>query len=826
MGRRIVPLEERLANYQLAKRLSDYQSSKAPDADQSDDSDIAGSVETFGRSAAQGSTLGASEPVMSGIQASMDYVAPLFDKTDRDLESKGFKVEEPVLAELYANDVNRRNRLKEAHPYSDFFGNVAGSIAGSKLIPATQLPFKAGEAAAEFIPTLKTASDAGMVTRGLTGAVNVGGDILKSGITGGVGAGLSSVAENATKGSTGFDSSDPLEAAKMGAKLGAGMSALGKVVGGGLKLFGKSVQAASRLSNEDLQYYADNAEKTNSADIEDVKDGIDKVVNKLKDDVSNAKLTYDEAKDILSQANKARAENHPDALHLKDKIEVASKDLKVAQRDAEENLRKLGVPVGYPEEVIDSIDKVKDRLVAGSKKSYELLHGTEIPMVDDALDYLKNQRQGYFLHGVPTGEDVLPAINAIDGKIKMLEAIRGDQSMAGKIKDWANPRPMISGIELKQMIQGLDRETNWSKKVANFDDPRTIALKKYRNFLDTQLKEKGPENYKSFMAQEVAPLADSLDRFSETFGGRTDDAAKSKILSHVANLNDPQISKIEDLKQLGVLSGKDLLEPIRPYVSARKIIGDKAMMRGLKDSLPEVASLSDLQKQHSGVLSKIEEENLLRKANAEKFLKSNQDKLSNAQSALEPVRTWSDQTSQSKINRLGQSLDSNKDIELKRQLDYLQKFSKEDLYDQLRAVRTQQKINSNVTNGSKNVNTGGALGSALGNLAKSAVGGGIGLASGGGIGLGIGVLGGQLFDKYGARLTAEVYKDIQNGNIRTAIDKFSKFAKPEDVKILKNSLIKSYTQSKKSSSEGNKESTAITDTYISPDEAGKAMLRK
>lgn len=235
-------------------------------------------LETGIRGALSSATLGLSEPVISGL-SSLAGAAVERLPVGPDMEEilPGVKVQEAPktpIAELYQQDIARRERLKREAPEAELAGAIAGAI--SPVGPAASA-FKGAQALGKGAATALRAPE---ILAGAAGA--------------GLGAGVTQSAERAMKEAAGLDiEAEPgaLESAKGAAALSAGLSTLGALGKAAPKAAKGLMSAVFGVKGSTVQGFLDkSSEVLNAKKAEEIDEIARQAVGKVKQEATQAGL--------------------------------------------------------------------------------------------------------------------------------------------------------------------------------------------------------------------------------------------------------------------------------------------------------------------------------------------------------------------------------------------------------------------------------------------------------------------------------------------------------------------------------------------------------
>lgn len=236
------------------------------------------------RSAMETVTLGASEPINSGVNALAETARRAIFEDDK--PENEFSIDN--LKQRYQDDVAARNALKEKYQAGHIMGSIAGAFAptgpGNAIAKGvTNTGSKIAELVASKTPKMLAEN----------ALLKGGGAIAKGGAEAATTALLSEGVRQNTLKEAGFqDDTNIIDTAKTSAQWGAGLSALPQAFKAA-KYLGKrgmSITLGPRVKTIDA--YLENAERIRKAPtVGEIKDEIDNIVVSLADDVAQQKLT-------------------------------------------------------------------------------------------------------------------------------------------------------------------------------------------------------------------------------------------------------------------------------------------------------------------------------------------------------------------------------------------------------------------------------------------------------------------------------------------------------------------------------------------------------
>lgn len=641
-------------------------------------------------------------------------------KVDAELRAKGTTINQPedTYASRLAENRGRLQGFAENSPKSYYGGQIAGAIGTAPI-------YGAGLKAAGLASEIPAAAEGS----GLLGkAGNFG---ARMGQTGAQGAALGALTNPHTEGSDeSLDMGDRLKNSAISGLFGAALPVAGTVVKGaagavkagavkGLSMLG----VAPGTISEYLQF----SDRINAAPtLEKLKDVSDEYVGKLSEDVSDKKLSVDQAQDAFK------------ALHtdLTNKYQTEGLDARAALASAQQTLKDahLNSITQTAQDVSDTIQNLRQEVVEGSRKSYDIL-GTS----KDSMPTAPIKRQVTMLMNnlkiagkTPIGGDASQAVN-------QLQTIRDQLNQVGKT---------IPLTEVKKMVQQLQTSTSYGQNAAQFSEAGDKAIKVLSQGINNRLKT-GFDVSEPY-AEQMGKVASNTGLLSDV-GEFADNARGGGFLKNIENPTN--VARKSALQQLGNKYNADFVGAVNP------------------ENLPE-------QKLVTGAQNKLDtlRPDRVKEAIANQSAASPEAaKLSGAQGALEkskealaPFKSLApnaaDQTqTQQKLAQLAKG----KNIELTDMFDKLGKLTDTDFVQAMHDQHIQEAFKKNVTNGSRNTVFGAVVGGAFGGLGGAAAG---------------AAFGRNILDIYGPKVT----KVILDGAIKVAknptVQTIANLQVPDEVK--------------------------------------------
>lgn len=442
-------------------------------------------LETAARSALEGATFGVSEPILSGVNATIgNLIDAGFDAESlKDFFSKS--IDTTRLQKEYAADVARRKGLEAALPQVATGAEIAGALISpvGRIGKGLSLAGKGIVAGAERLVT--PIAEALPVQKLLPEALTKAGEKVAESTAQAV---LGSELKKAAEIPTGFMAPEaalkPEEVATTTAAITAGLEAL-PLVGKGLKAGGaKALSAFGGVPEKTIKAYLKREEPLLPMTTEALKDKVDEAVNKVQAALVEQRK---QAADDVLVAVKA----------LKDKVIKGSQEsYDILEKAGIETAKKGAEKVIKADDILASIDK---QIAAQRQKTGDILIN-------------------------PLRENVANKLTDLRDRISSLKDQIGEN---------------FDLPTAKQVIQGLDEITEFSQAEGTFSSRLDNALKTIRSGLNSELRKLSPEYAKKM--DEVAQDARLLETASNLFG--TEKGALSAIQTLAVGKN-PSINAL------------------------------------------------------------------------------------------------------------------------------------------------------------------------------------------------------------------------------------------------------------------------------------------
>lgn len=505
------------------------------------------------------------------------------------------------------------------------------------------------------------------------------------------------------------------------------------------------------LKPEYVNEYAKRSGEINAGPgIEDLKTIADTYIGKLSDAVQKSQLTVEDAKQASKEAIQSlKDEYRTRGLDAREALKTATVTLKEAHKKAIENTAR---------ELSDAVAELQSQINKGSAESYDILDKEKIkvnlvPLKKKMTDLINEIKIG----GVaPVGDDATAAV-------KQLQQIRTTMDQFGKT---------MTGSEAKQMLQQLQRSTDYSKGAGEYSAEADIKLKEFNRSLRERLvnpETGGSQEFKKKMA-DVSRDAGLLGEVSE-FGD------PSRGAGLLGNIDAPYNA------QRKAAVGK-LGERLAPAQGGLFQQDPNFLNRVKPQNLPEYAPFEKAQTDVANARSdkmikgyRSESEKLPEKAVLDQKVKE----LSQAQEKLAPFKSISPNAAgQSNVQAALETLAKGKNIENKAMFKQLSTETGIDFEQAMKDKAIRDGFNKMVVNGARRVAAGGILG----------------FMAGGKFGAGVGVATGFTSDIWGPKVGKIILDSIikftespTNAKINEIV---SKLAIPQEAKSMLSQAFRNY----------------------------------
>ncbi len=659
-------------------------------------------------------TLGAANPMISALTADYNTIKNKFTGKG-DLSIDDWK-------KNYQADIDQTRAATAAHPVASTVGSVAGALNPSS--PAAAVAGKVSgligsgaKAVGGLIPDAIASSGLGSLAgRVATGAAQGYGTAV----------GLEAPRQ-AIEGATGFikkgdkDVPDLNSVGKMGAIVGGGIPLAGAAASAAMSGGKKLAATFFGPSENHIQYYLDNPDAVNNApSMPALKEKLDSVTERLRDDVDQGKVSVTEAQNQLDDINKAAQEHRKDStsdfkrtsFEIKRTVMDAKKDLGSAFKDKVNELKSVKAPTDLADETNQAVKDLKDKVIQGSQDATAKINPDSTVQGYSPYKILQDAQARLDPAGLgPITPEAKAAHDSIEGLKKTFGSIGASE---------------LTGKQAKGIIQQLDQSQKALYEAGQFSGPVPMAYKQLRAELDQQLKAGNPE-----YAEAMKPVAADTGLHSDVankFGDR------QSAISSLNSIGSPtaQVNR-ENLSKLGQATGRDFDTPVQKYMDAQGLLKDDARMTQLRQGLPEYQQMLEAEKANDLVSHpdaakeyadrSLQDSGLLKqKERAEGLLAQRQEGLIGAQDRAVAAKGLTPQTSQNRLETAGRGLGTDKEkIEAIGQLRELSKMSDTDFVKAIQDRATNNAFKGQDINGSRKVNlfaimAGGVAGAGMGML--------------------------------------------------------------------------------------------------------------
>ena len=419
------------------------------------------------------------------------------------------------------------------------------------------------------------------------------------------------------------------------------------------------------------------------------------------------------------------------------------------------------------DDILDSVDAVKAKLISESDKALELLNASSEKIATKPIaDHIKRRARDLNVEG----QTINPQDEAAQKALLL---------MAKKVSKMRDFIPLTSA---KELVKDLDQMITYSGRHGEFSKKGERALIEVRRALHVTLGEL-VDPYKKAMENVVAPLGDLRARASERLG--TVEGARQRLLA----VHKPGFEKdLELIVELGERTGKDFLTPLLKITENKGLLGSKLRMENMRQSLPEQQQVMVAQ----GIMSQLrkmpplERAKVMAELEREKIIPKMLDlQLETAREILAPFQSWGGEQAIRKINALAR----NKDPQLIAKFKKLSEMSDIDFERAAKDAMVSDSFEKAIINGSRSVNLWGGIFRYLGAGAGYLLGDATGTSKA--MGAGLGGIVGVLMEQNGTAITKKILDGmIQIKGIPT-IQKINKLSiDPAAKKVLSDSLIR------------------------------------
>lgn len=354
----------------------------------------------------------------------------------------------------------------------------------------------------------------------------------------------------------------------------------------------------------------------NASSVEEIKNMIDSTMSGFFDEVDNAKLNQEQAKEAFKMVESKIRDATQDAnfkfrvdkadvndalnkyeLKIADETRNANYQYRVDKADASNalkestsqsdqayqaevsRLKSVKSPVDLTNDVLTAIQDAKQRVIRGSEESYKILEQDPgsysirgaAPILRDAAD--KMNIVGFVPRGVE-GSSQLGQVAAKSGPVTT-QARAVQQELLALAKRIEETPESVSATEIKKILQEIDRSEMASYGQPGFDSRVSEAYKMVRGTIDDAIKAKNPA-YKAKMAQVSADM-DLMKRGIDRFGDQRTTASRLNSIGS----NTAQADR-ELLNELGSASGFDFNGRVSEFISNQRLLGNQEALRAIQ----------------------------------------------------------------------------------------------------------------------------------------------------------------------------------------------------------------------------------------------------
>jgi hypothetical protein len=567
-----------------------------PDAYLAEDLSGLGQAGLFARSAAEGASLGLSEPVISGAKALGAEAFEALMSEDKDFSIEGLK-------KKFQEDRKQREAEEAAFPKLAMAGEITGAVAPALLSGGASLLGKLGIKGAQTAAGLAKGAQALDVgsklgaasvkaASALPGAAKVGQVVEKAGRIGQMAKGAASAvtsalpqiaAERGVESFTGFDEGESVDLGDA-AMFSAGLGALPGALGAAGDTIGAGYRTLIGLSKEDLAKYAEDpaafekiiaeqrgpkgplgedAVPTTQREVYDeimgVSKRVDDKVAAASQEVMDSKINFrSQVKDTLSAAKKG--------------VEVSKAELDAAQKKVEDIYKRAKAPIEIADSIVEANDKARQMLSDASSESYRILEAAQGTI--DVAPIVKKGRQ------------IESSLETVDSAT---QAARKDvEKHVNQIERFGSEGP-IPLPRAKVLIQSIDKDLEeYMRPMSGLFNPTGHEeLLKVRRLLDEILKTN--PDYAAQM-ERVNQIREVVTESTKMFPKV--DTAQIKL---AAIAGTGKTEAIKAIRGLSALVGEDLATPVSEYITIAKTSKDPAALQAIVEKMtaPKMAQLSE-----------------------------------------------------------------------------------------------------------------------------------------------------------------------------------------------------------------------------------------
>lgn len=518
--------------------------------------------------------------------------------------------------------------------------------------------------------------------------------------------------------------------------------------GNGIATAGKkALSVIGKVDEEVINRYLTNPERIRNADsFDDLYEKVTTIVSGLQDDLDNARVDYDTAKNHLDEVargiKESRVEGKAKAL---EEVRRAQASLDESFKLRKQALTDKANPTRIEPLIEDALGNQKSRVSQGSSESFKILEqqgGTvNVDDLANVIDDIEN-KQLY----IGKGENRVLKSDSADKGARLLDKWRT------KLYGLADESGRIPLRTLKEVLQGIDSDLSdaGNKISTSFSEAAERAMYSLRSGIDQHLKDVG--DYANKMA-EVSSDSTLLGKSNRIFGNN------STRLSRLANIG--RLTANADLEILQALAAREggvVPQTVDDMVKAQQTLRSPTRLETLRQALPENQAVRQAEGQLA-VAKRMAKPQAIREAvinSAANFkAQSAKAKLEAAKEVFNRFKGFGEQGAEAKLQAVarGKQYATNT-------LEELSKLADEDFVEAVHAASDAAAFTKTAFNGSRNVNLWTIMGMLGTDLARASAGAGAGFIFGGPVGMAFGAAMGATMDVYGPRITKKILDGV------------------------------------------------------------------
>ncbi len=556
----------------------------------------------------------------------------------------------------------------------------------------------------------------------------------------------------------------------------------------GSKSVGKTaITALLGPNREAIDRYLARPEQIKGAkSVEEIKGLLDKTVQGLFDDVDNAKLSKEQAKEVLKSVEEQIKDTARDSgfqfrikqADLKEALRESKSKFDIAFKTETEKLSAIKSPIQLADDVQTSIQDLKSQVKKGSEEAYKILEKDQNAYsVRGAGKILRQMADEMNIQPYETG-GLVPAGMAKKGGPVTSQTAGVQNELRAFAQRLESTPEKVPAKELKKILQQIDQSEKAMYGQPGFDGRVSQSYKMVRSNIDEAVKTANPE-YRAKMeevAEKTGLLSGALDRFGDPR------ATVSRLNSIGSRTNGEDRALLE---QLGAFTGRDFKTPVSSFQDAQATLQNPQAMEGIKKALPEFTDASNTEKSLAELMRPESQPQFIesqlaakglpeQRMSAEQGLSSAISKLQGSEEKLAPFKSLTPFSTQNAIKGLMKA-PGKENIELRKTFEELSKMSGQDFANIVADRRTADAFKGEFKMGSRNVNLWGLFG----------------FATGGPVGAGTLATVGALTDRFGPAMAQKTLDGVLKIQGSPTLQKISTLNLPENVKAyLRNSFIK------------------------------------